>query len=92
MPSPKEFDAGYQRMEMVVKYAYEHNIAMTLEAEDARWADYHLDSYFSLFNSGYTSLGTVLQARLFRTKEDIKRFTGKEQCSLVFSKNKDIAG
>jgi proline dehydrogenase len=74
---------AYDRMEEVVAYAKERGINMTLEAEDHRWADFHLDSYFQLVKAGYSNLGTVIQSRLFRTKEDIKRFDDSHRVRMV---------
>jgi proline dehydrogenase len=74
---------AYDRMAEVVAYAKQHNINMTLEAEDHRWADFHLDSYFSLVKAGMTNLGTVIQSRLFRTKDDLKRFDESHRVRMV---------
>lgn len=74
---------AYDRMQEVVGYAKQRNINMTLEAEDYRWADFHLNSYFSLVKEGYTNLGTVIQSRLFRTKEDLKRFDDSHRVRMV---------
>jgi proline dehydrogenase len=92
-PDQKNLDLGYARMEQVVKYAFTHNINMTLEAEDANWADYQLDSFFSLLNSGYSNLGTVLQSRLFRTAKDIERFKHKRVRLVIgiYEETSDIA-
>jgi proline dehydrogenase len=69
---------AYHRIRSVVDLAKQLGVNMTLEAEDHRWADFHLNTYFALLDEGYTNLGTVLQSRLFRTKEDLKRFD--ERC------------
>lgn len=74
---------AYDRMQEVVMYAKSRGIKMTLEAEDHRWADFHLDSYFSLLKAGATNLGTVIQSRLFRTKEDLKRFDESTRVRMV---------
>jgi proline dehydrogenase len=60
-----------------------NNISMTLEAEDHRWANFHLEAYFALINAGYTNLGTVLQTRLFRTEKDVARFDERMRVRLV---------
>lgn len=67
-----------ERIEDIVRHARDKDVRVTLEAEDSRWADFHLDTYFSLINGGYTNLGTVIQSRLFRTKNDLTRFD--ERC------------
>jgi len=78
-----ELDRAYNRIESVVEYASVRNVDVTLEAEDHRWTDFQLESYFSLIESGYSNLGTVLQSRLFRTAEDIKRFDSRMRTRLV---------
>ncbi len=74
---------AYERIKQVVDYGFKKNVNLTLEAEDHKWADFHLDTYFSLLNSGYTNLGTVLQTRLKRTFNDIQRFNDKSRVRLV---------
>ncbi len=56
---------------------------MTLEAEDHRWTNFQLESYFALVNAGYSNLGTVLQTRLFRTEKDLDRFDQRMRVRLV---------
>ncbi len=87
-PSVGEFrspvlDRAYNRIESVVEYASTKNVAVTLEAEDHRWTDFQLESYFALIESGYRNVGTVLQSRLFRTATDIKRFDDRMRTRLV---------
>ncbi len=94
MPSGNGFEDGYKRIERVVKYAFKRGVSLTLEAEDSRWTDFHLDSYFSLLNSGYTNLGTVLQSRLLRTEKDLNRFDGRARVRLVtgiYQENPEVA-
>lgn len=89
-----ELDNAYARIKRVTDYAKQHNIAMTLEAEDHNWTDFHLETYFSLIEEGYTNLGTVLQARLFRTKYDIKKFDERMRVRMVigiYNEPKEIA-
>jgi proline dehydrogenase len=78
-----ELDKAYDRIESVVEYASLRNVNVTLEAEDHRWADFHLETYFSLIESGYRNIGTVLQSRLFRTEKDIERFDERMRTRLV---------
>jgi len=94
LPDQESLKSGYERTHQIVKYAFERNVNMTLEAEHSIWTDYHLDSYFSLLNAGYTNLGTVLQTRLFRTAQDIKRFDQRTRVRLVigiYEESADIA-
>lgn len=79
----KHLDRAYERIEALVGYAKSKQINMTLEAEDHRWTDFHLDTYVSLINKGYTNLGTVLQSRLFRTRNDLRRFDERMRVRMV---------
>src|SRR6185437_14502921 len=85
---------AYYRIKTVVDYAKQLGVRMTIEAEDHRWTDFHLETYFSLLNEGYDNLGTVLQSRLFRTKHDLKRFD--ERCRVrmvigIYNEPADVA-
>lgn len=79
----KNLDKGYERIETLVAYAKSKQINMTLEAEDHRWTDFHLDTYIALISKGFNNLGTVLQSRLFRTRDDIKRFDERMRVRMV---------
>lgn len=85
---------AYDRMEEVVAHAKQRGVRMTLEAEDHRWTDFHLDCYFALLKAGYSNLGTVLQSRLFRTRDDLKRFDESTRVRMVigiYNEPADIA-
>jgi proline dehydrogenase len=76
-------DDAYNRIESVVLHADKLGINITIEAEDHHWTDFQLQTYFSLVKKGYLNLGTVLQSRLLRTKEDIKNFDERMRVRLV---------
>lgn len=78
-----ELDNAYHRIESIVAHAKAKNIRVTLEAEDHNWTDFHLDTYFSLINAGYLNCGTVIQSRLFRTKNDIRKFDDRMRVRMV---------
>jgi len=80
---PSKMDEAFDRIAKVVDYAQRRNVRLTLEAEDYRWASFHLDAYGALINAGYTNLGTVIQTRLFRTKRDLARFDNRSRVRLV---------
>jgi proline dehydrogenase len=87
-PKPGEasrgaLDLAFDRINRVVEYGLKHKVNMTLEAEDHRWTNFQLEAYFALINAGYTNLGTVLQSRLFRTAQDIKRFDSRMRVRMV---------
>ncbi len=72
--SEKALEAAFDRINKIVDYAFQRGVDMTLEAEDHRWTNFHLESYFALYKAGYKNLGTVIQSRMFRTEKDIARF------------------
>jgi proline dehydrogenase len=79
----EQLDQAFERIAQVVDYASRKNVRLSLEAEDNRWTNFHLDAYFALVNAGYKNLGTVIQSRLFRTKQDLKRFDDRCRVRLV---------
>ncbi|MBX9668956.1 MAG: proline dehydrogenase family protein [Candidatus Obscuribacterales bacterium] len=81
--SDPELDRCFERIKEVTDYAKRLGVNVTLEAEDHRWTDFHLDTYFSLVKQGYSNLGTVIQTRLFRTADDINRFEEGMRTRLV---------
>jgi hypothetical protein len=78
-----EHDNAFERIKKVVDYASRLGVNVTLEAEDHRWTDFHLDTYLALIESGYGNVGTVLQSRLFRTADDIVKFDERMRVRLV---------
>ncbi len=81
--SRRALDEAFDRINRVVEYGLKNKVNMTLEAEDHRWTNFQLEAYFALINAGYTNLGTVLQSRLFRTAQDIKRFDSRMRVRMV---------
>jgi proline dehydrogenase len=81
--SEKAQEAAFDRITRVVDYALKKDIQVTLEAEDHRWTNFQLEAFHALINAGYANLGTVLQTRLFRTENDIKRFDERMRVRLV---------
>lgn len=90
------------RLEKIVRYAAEKNIDVTLDMEDHSWTDVSLEAAQYIWNQGL-KLGIVLQSRLHRTKDDIKKlFIEKEYeipkkyirvrvCIGIYNETKDIA-
>ncbi len=89
--SDSKLAEAYARIKKVVDCAYKHGLRITLEAEDHRWTDFHIDSYISLVNEGYSNLGTVLQSRLFRTRNDIRRFDHRMRVRMVIGIYNEVA-
>lgn len=81
--SERAQELAFDRITRVVDYAFKNQVNMTLEAEDHRWTNFHLESYFALVSAGYTNLGTVVQTRLFRTEKDVQRFDSRMRVRLV---------
>lgn len=73
----------YENIYKICSYAQEQNVRVTVEMEDRQWTDFTLDAYFRLLDSGLTNIGTVLQTRLYRSKEDINRFDSRCRVRLV---------
>jgi hypothetical protein len=81
--SDRAQEKAFDRITRVVDYALKSKVDMTLEAEDHRWTNFHLEAYFALISAGYTNLGTVLQTRLLRTEKDVVRFDERMRVRLV---------
>jgi proline dehydrogenase len=91
METKRQLQDAFERIREVVAYAKEKGVEVTLEAEDARWTDFHLNTYFALTGAGYNNLGTVLQTRLFRTREDVEKFGEGMRVRLVIGIYKEPA-
>ncbi len=78
-----ELHDAFERIKRVTDYAKRLGVRVTLEAEDRRWTDFHLDTYFKLIDEGYDNIGTVIQSRLFRTADDITRFDERTRVRMV---------
>lgn len=78
-----DWDGCYENIYKICSYAKEQDVRVTVEMEDRHWTDFTLDTYFKLLDSGLDNVGTVLQTRLFRSKEDIKRFDSRSRVRLV---------
>jgi proline dehydrogenase len=92
--SDPNLDKCFERIKQVTDYAKRLGVNVTLEAEDYRWTDFHLDTYFELINQGYDNIGTVIQTRMFRTADDIKRFDSRMRTRLVigiYNESSEIA-
>jgi proline dehydrogenase len=59
----------------IIQQAEQHNIKVTLDMEDHSFTDMTLDIFRAL-NKDHPTFGTVLQARLFRTDDDIISLKG----------------
>ncbi|RMF54363.1 hypothetical protein D6745_05595 [Candidatus Woesearchaeota archaeon] len=65
-----------------VRRAKDLGIMVTIDMEDHHWTDFTLNTYFKLREEGFDNVGSVLQARLFRTAEDVRRFGAGDRVRL----------
>ncbi len=89
-----DWEGCYQNIHKICNYAREQNVRVTVEMEDSHWTDFTLKTYFRLIDAGLDNVGTVLQTRLFRSKEDIRLFNEKSRVRLVigiYNEPADIA-
>ncbi|PWT98208.1 MAG: hypothetical protein C5B53_07060 [Candidatus Melainabacteria bacterium] len=91
METKRQLQDAFERIRQVVAYAQKKGVEVTLEAEDSRWTDFHLNTYFALVGAGYSNLGTVLQTRLFRTRQDVEKFSEGMRVRLVIGIYKEPA-
>ncbi|MBN2384760.1 proline dehydrogenase family protein [bacterium] len=64
----------------ILTLARERKVELTIDMEDYHWTDLTLALYKKLLKSGFSTLGTVIQTRLFRTEKDIEELP--EQCRI----------
>lgn len=91
-----DHDIAKKSVEEVVKYAHEKGIKVTLDMEDHPYTDITLDLYKDLLKK-YPDFGTVLQARLFRTENDVNKIieektpTRIRMCIGIYIEPEDIS-
>ena len=68
---------AYEKMTSLLAKAAEHDIFVRLDMEDHRVTQATIDVVLGMHERGLTNVGTVLQARLFRTPDDISSITDK---------------
>ncbi|BBB33640.1 proline dehydrogenase [Thermotomaculum hydrothermale] len=74
-------DYCYENIEKIIKKAKGYGIHITIDMEDHPFTDLTLDMFKSLRNK-YDNVGTVLQSRLFRTKQDILNLPTDKMCKI----------
>tara|TARA_Y100001970_G_scaffold71959_1_gene91354 strand:- start:4074 stop:5024 length:951 start_codon:yes stop_codon:yes gene_type:complete len=87
-----------KKIEKIARKAAKHGMFVRLDMEDHRVTQQTIDLVFSLHQSGLYNVGTVLQARLFRTEKDIvkiqEKLAGKSDiriCKGIYLESSDIA-
>lgn len=86
-----------ENMREVIKYAYERNIFVRIDMENHPYTDYTIDLYITLNKEMPGSCGTVFQACLKRTQDDIKHVAASldkaniRLCKGIYREPDDIA-
>tara|TARA_B110000444_G_scaffold241016_1_gene256970 strand:+ start:11816 stop:12832 length:1017 start_codon:yes stop_codon:yes gene_type:complete len=70
-------ETGMDNIEALVSLANEHQMFVRLDMEDHRVTDDTIQVMLDMHDKGLTNVGVVLQARLFRTIEDIQNIAQK---------------
>lgn len=84
----------YENIYKICSFAKEKGVMTTVDMEDRHWTDFTLETYFKLLDAGLDNVGTVIQTRLNRTKEDINLFNEKSRVRLVigiYNEPSDVA-
>ena len=87
-----------ENLSNLLKKAELSNIFVRLDMEDTRVTQPTIDLIYEMHSRGYKNVGTVLQARLFRTPEDINNICTKlgpnadfRICKGIYLESNDIA-
>ena len=70
-------EKGMENIESLVKMAHEHDMFVRLDMEDHRVTDDTIQVMLDMHEKGFKNVGVVLQARLFRTIDDIENIKQK---------------
>ena len=70
-------EKGMENIESLVSMANDHDMFVRLDMEDHRVTDDTIQVMLDMHEKGLTNVGVVLQARLFRTLDDIKNIAEK---------------
>ena len=62
-----------ERIEELVDYAEKKGVKVTLDMEDINWTGISIEAARYIWSLGHRNFGIVLQSRLNRTQEDIRR-------------------
>jgi proline dehydrogenase len=65
-------DLAYANVERIVRKAAELGNFVRIDMEESRWVDHTLRVYRRLREAGHENVGTVLQAYLYRTENDLE--------------------
>ncbi|RME76292.1 MAG: hypothetical protein D6785_13965 [Planctomycetota bacterium] len=82
-----------ENIKCLLEKGKEAKVGLTMDMEDHRWTELTLEVYLEFLKEGY-DFGTVLQTRLFRTKEDIERIPSNGRirlCIGIYEEPPEIA-
>lgn len=84
---PSAFTCGAKEnaivpMTNLAERAHDSGVRVTIDMEDHPWTDLTLDTSIGLFERGL-DVGTVIQTRLHRTRDDLARFPERMRVRLV---------
>jgi len=75
-------EAVREPLTALAERAHARGVPITIDMEERRWTDLTLDLAVGLFERGF-DVGTVLQTRLFRTADDLRRIPAGMRVRLV---------
>jgi len=96
------FEQCYQNVRAIVERAKRYNNFVRIDMESSAYTDRTLQLYERLCQEGFTNVGVVIQAYLYRSAEDIERLGGmganvrlckgayQEPASLAFPQKEDV--
>lgn len=70
-------DLCVNNLRAILTDAQAHGIAVTIDMESSAYVETTLRLYHTLHDDGFTNLGTVIQAYLFRSKDDMQALAGE---------------
>lgn len=73
---------AFPRIKRIAEAAHKAGLALTIDMEDHRWTDATIEASVQLFKEGL-DVGTVLQTRLHRTREDLSKVPSGMRIRLV---------
>lgn len=96
--------AAYENIRAVVRAAQKHGNFVRLDMEDSPFTQATIDMTLRLHKEGLTNVGTVIQAYLYRSEEDVRMLTKegvklrlvkgayKEPGTIAYQKKQEIIG
>lgn len=72
-PSRMDWASCGATIDRIARFAADRKVRLTVDMENHQWTDGTLALYTELFRKYGSVIGTVLQSRLYRTKDDIEK-------------------